>query len=138
MFFENFARICKEKGTSPTVVVSKLGMSKNTASYWKKNGNLPNDEQLQEMANILNCDVADFFSRSDTFVSAVANVRNHVENGTIGDVITSLSTAPANDPMGILSDDERELVNMYRKLSVIDRARLMVTVDEMANGSNRA
>lgn len=132
MFFENFARICKERKTSPTVVVSELGMSKNTASYWKKNGNLPNDEQLQELARLLDCEVSDFFAPITSFQAAVTNVTNHIENGTMGDVIAN-ANANVVDPMGILSEEERELVNMYRRLSVVDRARLMVMLDDMAS-----
>lgn len=137
MFFDNFSRLCKERGTSPTAVGQMVGVQKNTVSYWKKNGTLPKQEQLEEMAKILNCSVADFFSEPSGFHGAVANVRNRVENGTIGDVITNVGTTSIADPMGEMSDDERELLSLYRKLSAIDRAKLMVTADEMANGARK-
>ena len=89
------------------------------------------------MAKILNCSVADFFSGPSGFHGAVANVRNRVENGTIGDVITNVGTTSVADPMGEMSDDERELLSLYRKLSAIDRAKLMVTADEMVRKEKR-
>lgn len=133
MFFDNFSRLCKERGTSPTAVGQMVGVQKNTVSYWKKNGTLPKQEQLEEMAKILNCSVADFFSGPSGFHETVANVRNRVENGAIGEVITNVGSSSTTDAMGSLSEEEMALVSMYRRLPVIDRARLMVMVDEMFN-----
>lgn len=91
---------------------------------------MPKQDQLEQIAEILDCDVSDFFA--PTFRAAVTNVTNHVVNGTMGDVIAN-ANANVVDPMGILSEEERELVNMYRRLSVVDRARLMVMLDDMAS-----
>lgn len=137
MFYENFSRICAERGISPFAVTQKMGLSRNTAANWKKNGTIPKQDQLEELAKILNCSVADFFSGPSGFREAVANVRNRVENGTIGDVITNVGTNSVADPMGEMSDDERELLSLYRKLSAIDRAKLMVTADEMVRKEKR-
>lgn len=131
MFFDNFARICKKRGTSPTAVGQAIGVQKNTVSYWKKNGTLPKQEQLESMAEILNCKVSDFFD------NCVYGIINLSDNGVVGDVVTSIGTSEVRDPMYTLSDDERELVSLYRKLSAIDRAKLMVTADEMANGARK-
>lgn len=133
MFYDNFSRICAARGTSPFAVTQAMGLSPSTASNWKKNGTIPKQDQLDELAKILNCSVADFFSAPSGFHEAVANVRNRVENGTIGDVITNVGTTSVADPMGEMSDDERELLSLYRKLSAIDRAKLMVMADDMAS-----
>ncbi len=133
MFYDNFSRICAASGTSPFAVTQAMGLSPSTASNWKKNGTIPKQEQLETIARILGCSVADLFSDSSSFRSAVANVHNHIENGTMGDVITSMSTSHINAPMGEMSDDERELLSLYRKLSAIDRAKLMVMADDMAS-----
>ena len=62
MFFDNFERICKERGTSPSAVVSEIGKSKNTASNWKKFGTIPKNQELEDLAFVLKCKVSDFFS----------------------------------------------------------------------------
>lgn len=37
-FHETFARLCNEKGETPSAVCEKLGLSNSTYSFWKKNG----------------------------------------------------------------------------------------------------
>lgn len=133
MFYDNFSNICRKRGTTAYAVTQEMGLSPSTASNWKKNGTIPKQEQLDQLADILGCEVADFFRPHCEY--AVVSLS---DNGVVGDVVTSINTSDRECRDGALSDDERELVNMYRKLSVIDRAKLMVTVDEMANGSNRA
>lgn len=136
MFYENFQRICEERGTSPFAVTQKLGMSKNTAAYWKKNDSIPKQCQLTQLAEILNCTVADFFAdpAQKGFKAAVTNVMAHAENGDIGDIVASAHATGAHDLLGIMTDEERELLRIYRELSVMGRARLMIAADELAAG----
>lgn len=61
MFFDNFERICKERGISPSAAAMSIGKSRNTASNWKANGTIPKAQELEDLAFELKCDVADFF-----------------------------------------------------------------------------
>lgn len=61
MFYENFERLCKENGTSPSAALVSLGKSRSLASAWKRNGTIPKSEELKELADLLHCRVADFF-----------------------------------------------------------------------------
>ena len=61
MFSENFERICRLNGMTPSAVVQKVGRSKSTASDWKRNHTLPKESELIQFAEILHCEVSDFF-----------------------------------------------------------------------------
>ena len=61
MFFVNFDRICREKGTTPTAVVRKLGFSASKITAWKR-GSIPKKEMLSTLAAHLNVDVSEFFA----------------------------------------------------------------------------
>lgn len=59
-FGENFKRICKERNTSPSAVVKKLGYSTSKVTAWY-HGSLPKQDVLVQLAKELDCDVMDFF-----------------------------------------------------------------------------
>lgn len=56
MNYDAFKARCKEKGTSPTGIVTKLGISKGNVTSWKNGGN-PSIEVLVQIADILECSV---------------------------------------------------------------------------------
>ena len=60
MFWDNLTQICNERGTTPTKLLRKMGYSTSKADLWK-NGSLPKQEMLRELADELHCSVADFF-----------------------------------------------------------------------------
>ncbi len=47
-------KICQEKGTTPTALALKLGLSKGNTTSWKKGGN-PSVEVLLQLSDELNC-----------------------------------------------------------------------------------
>lgn len=53
MFYDNVRKICKEKGTSISVVLTALGRSTGATSSWKA-GRMPKLDILMEMADYLN------------------------------------------------------------------------------------
>lgn len=72
-FWENFERICKERGTTPTAVVKNgLGLSASKVTMWK-NGSLPKEDVLKELAKTLSCNVSDFFADSTHTIRVVVN-----------------------------------------------------------------
>ena len=50
MFWKNFLQICNDKNTTPTAVVSELGISRGSVTGWKK-GSVPNDGTLLKLAD---------------------------------------------------------------------------------------
>ena len=64
MFADNFKRICNERGTTPTALVTSLGLSSAKVTIWN-NGSLPKQEVLVLLAKTLRCSVMDFFADTD-------------------------------------------------------------------------
>ena len=58
-FAENLNRICKEKGTTPTALCKKLGVSTSKVAAWN-GGSLPKQEMMVKLAQELGCSVMDF------------------------------------------------------------------------------
>ena len=56
MFWDNFQRICKEKGESPNGVCREIGLSNAVATHWK-NGTLPKADVLVKIAEYLDVSV---------------------------------------------------------------------------------
>ena len=56
-FEENLKRICKDRGTTPTAIMKKWGLSTSKVSAWYK-GSLPKQEVLIRLAEELNCIVS--------------------------------------------------------------------------------
>lgn len=50
MFWDNYTKLCREKGISPTALTIALGFSNATATRWKK-GATPNGSTLKRIAD---------------------------------------------------------------------------------------
>ena len=55
MFWENFYKICLNRGTKPNSVAKEIGISSGTLTKWKTTGALPNGANLLKIANYLDC-----------------------------------------------------------------------------------
>ena len=64
MFYENFKRLCSERGTTPTAVAKAMGISTSMTANWKKGG-VPRSDTLQK--------VADYFGVSVSYLLGVAD-----------------------------------------------------------------
>lgn len=60
VFYEQLNRICKQKNTTPTAVTKKLGYSSSKVTAWK-NGSIPKQEILVNLADCLGVNTKDFF-----------------------------------------------------------------------------
>lgn len=89
-FASNINRICAEKGTTLTKVVKAV---KSSSSFVTpiNNGALPKEHEMVKMAQILGCSVMDFFADDES--------------------------VPTAAPLGELSADEMDILNIYRSLS---------------------
>lgn len=99
-FAENFKRICKDRGTTPTAVLKDMGITTSKVTMWN-NGSLPKQDMLVKLAQYLNCSVMDFFADDDT-IHAVS----HEDS---------------------LDDDEKELVRIFRSLDRRSKHEFMST-----------
>ena len=56
-FYENYKRICKEKGKSTYKTANEIGLSNTIVVLWKQNKRQPNLTTLKKLSNILNVDM---------------------------------------------------------------------------------
>ena len=64
-FYDNFERICREKGTTPNaIVVKKLGTSSSTLTYWR-NGKTPTLKIVEKIAEALDVKPSDLLQNEE-------------------------------------------------------------------------
>ena len=51
MFYDNFLRICKEHGISPSRAAEACGINRSNVSNWKANGYTPRSDVLNKIAD---------------------------------------------------------------------------------------
>lgn len=105
-FATNFKRICKERGTSPTRVCLDIGLSSSKVNLWN-NGAMPKADVLIKLARKLECDIFDFFEGEEEIDALRPSVSN-VEFA--------------------LDDDEKDIINLYRKLSRKEKHEFMAKI----------
>ncbi len=86
---ENIQRICKEKGTTPTVAGKESGAGKDLVSAMKRRGVLPSIEKIMLLANYLGVTTSELLGEK--------------MEPTVGD--------------DGLSDGEQALLNLFRQLT---------------------
>ena len=64
MFYENFKKLCDERGTTPTAVALDMGISTSLTSRWKHGGK-PRIETLNK--------IADYFGVSASYLLGVVD-----------------------------------------------------------------
>lgn len=115
-FRENLNRICATKGTTPTRMCKdlKISTSKVTAI---NNGSIPTEEMMLKFANYLNCSVMDFFSDKEEIFQEVEVVQE---------------STPINQ-INEHSEDEKDIIRIYRTLSRRKKHEFMAMVYELEN-----
>lgn len=108
LFFE---RKCKECGTTPTALSSKLGLSKGNASNWKKGGN-PSVEVLIKIADELNCTV----------------------DSLLGRELTQKATELPNRQ---LTESESDMLENFRQLTPHQQYKLIIRAEDMVEENKK-
>lgn len=104
-FEENLKRICKDRGTTPTAIIKKWGLSTSKVSAWYK-GSLPKPEILSRLAAELGCSVMDFFADEED--------------------LAKKEIVPNNE-------DEKDILRIYRSLPRRAKHEFMAMVYEYEN-----
>ena len=64
MFWDNFVKLCDEKGEKPNPVAKKLNIASGTITAWK-NGGVPSGKSLQKIANYFGVSVDYLLGKTD-------------------------------------------------------------------------
>ncbi len=112
LFYENYDRICRMRGTSACAAAMAIGRSKGAASNWKRNGTLPKESELVQLAKNLNCRVLDFFWEPEKVPSAYSAMTGRVP---------SEMSAPSVS----LDEYESDFLEIYAACTRREKAELM-------------
>ena len=96
MFYDNIYKICRDKGTSPTVILKELGYSTGNVSKWKS-GSVPNIEMALAIARKLGVSL-------DYLITLENELRETLWNSLI-----TLEKSPLDSA---LSESDREWLNI--------------------------
>ncbi|MBO5248844.1 MAG: helix-turn-helix transcriptional regulator, partial [Clostridia bacterium] len=66
MFWNNFLSLCNQRGTSPTSVVTELGISIGSVTHWK-NGKIPHNTTLMKLADYFNVTIEQLTGKPDKY-----------------------------------------------------------------------
>ena len=150
MFFDNFQRVCDERGVKPGRVCLNIGLSKNASSNWKSNHTIPKEDVLEKLAAELKCEVADFFRpetappKFHTAYDALAyqSCKDDEAYKSALERTTSFGTGVADEHIGCMSykgelyfpdTDEVYVVDLMGRLSRRQRHEFMDLVYDFAD-----
>ena len=103
-FKENINRICAERGTNLTAVITKVKGSSSMTTAINKKGSIPKETDLIALAKELDCSVMDFFADEEDI-----------------------------PPVKPRDEDEEDILRIYRGLSRRAKHEIMSMVYEFEN-----
>ena len=86
MFYDNYERLCKSLGKTPSGIAKELNISAGTVSAWRK-GSTPTGQMLQKIANYFDVSTDYLMTGQEPKVKAIATADDDIE---IFDAINAL------------------------------------------------
>ena len=108
MFYDNFVRLCNEKGQKPTPTAKEIGFSSAALVKWK-NGTTPRGSALQKIADYFGVTVNDLLTDTP---------RLHREEG---EKIAVLASVGAGIPMDAINTFDQDDPDSWEEISKSER-----------------
>lgn len=112
MFWENYVRLCAEKGQSPTQTAIDLGYSSAMPTRWK-NGGIPRKGTLEKIADYFNVTPQDLLNDP-------APSKLHREEG---EKIAVLASVGAGIPLEAINTFDQDDPDSWEEIGKLDAAR---------------
>lgn len=120
-FYENLSKLCEINGISISGLLSELNMSASNKQKWQ-NGATVNSTVLSK--------IADYFQVStDYLLGRTETQQNLYQINT--DNVGNNSNVNTNNSLQQFNSDDVELLNLIRELSLVDKAKIIVMINEM-------
>lgn len=129
MFTEIFVDYLQNCGKTAYQIAKETGISQGTMNEYKNGKKFPTMQGLVKIANALNCSVDYLLGRTknphsheqaNSLIGNISNVSNN--SGIVGSVGSTINAASADEQI-------TELVDIYKSLSPVARAKLLVYAD---------
>ena len=128
-FYERVITLCKEKGVSRSKMADEIGISRSTPKDWADKKATPQFSTVKKLADYFGVPVTYLTDGQKVDAQAV-----HDNHGIIGNTNAPVTIMNGDSQ---LSAQETELLNAFRKLGVMDQAKLLVKAAELLNESTR-
>jgi transcriptional regulator with XRE-family HTH domain len=102
-FYDKIEKLTKDNGLTAKQVTQDLHISKNSFTYWKKNGNIPKGDILEALAKYFNCSIDYLVGKTDIKKEPTAQ-----NEQSVSEELQKLIDASSS-----LSDDETQKVLEY-------------------------
>lgn len=103
-FYDNYIRLCAEKGVSPSGAAIEIGLKKSNVTYWKNNRSKPSDVTLAK--------IADYFSV------------------TVDELTSDAEPPVAKD---LLSEEQTRIIEKIKALNAEDFSKVSSAVEALLN-----
>ncbi len=123
MFWDRFYELCTKLNTKPNPLAKEIGISSGVLNKWK-NGTIPNGETLCKIANYFNCSVDYLLGRTNE-PAQTANVIDGSLAGSTDIQGSHNSNITVNSSELSLSDEEKELLRLFRSFDVRQRIKIL-------------
>lgn len=126
--YEKVQSLCKSEGFEISNLGEKLniGITKGTISKWKT-GATPRASTIRAIADYFGVDAEYLTDDSITTPQYI-----HDNHGIIGTAHAAVTIVNSDGPA--LTDQEMELIGMFRKLTVMQQAQVLVKTAELIEG----
>ena len=129
MFYERLKLLCEEKGIKLTNLIQELGMSSGNMNKWK-NGVVPKGNTLSKLADYFNVSVDYLIGKTDeqtnTYHTNNINSNFVQKNGSITFGSVSVGSSSDKNSNNIsLSNEEIEILDIYRSLNIREKAKFL-------------
>jgi len=122
MYYENFQKLCEERGVKPSTVSRATGVSTATLTSWKQGKYTPKQDKLQKIADYFEVPLEEITRKDPVKIGIPGFVKRYNEEVTaeLKKVLTdALTDAASRGVETFMNSDERisELVNLFSSLN---------------------
>lgn len=107
-FYSKYVSLCNQKGIAPSAAAEQMGISRNAVSHWKARGNRPTTATVLKVAAYFGVPVS-YFDENET------------------------KTPEFNLQLFAVAQ-ERVLLDTFRSLDEVGKAKALVYISELAKG----
>lgn len=125
----NLFKTIEEKGLTKSQVAKDTGISSGNISDWQSGRSMPTAIKLDTLANYLDVSVDYLLGRTDE-PQTVSNSGTSIRQQYIGDYGSATIT---NGSKNEDDKDNNEILEMIKKLSVVQKAEIILKINEMIN-----
>lgn len=138
MYYENFQKLCEERGVKPGTVSRATGVSTATLTSWKQGKYTPKQDKLQKLADYFNVPLEEITKKEPVKISMPGFIQKYNENATmeikkaLSDVLMDAASKGIDT---FMNSDERmpELVDLFLKLNDSGKDAIMKYLRFMAS-----